>query len=37
MVGKTVVEVNLRKKFNTNIIAVEKKRSLTEFVDWAEG
>lgn len=32
MVGKTVVEINLRKKFNTNIIAVEKKGKLKEFI-----
>ncbi len=32
MIGKTVVEVNLRKEFNVNIIAVENGSSLIEVV-----
>lgn len=32
MIGKTVVDVNLRKEFNVNIIAVENNGSLTQIV-----
>ncbi len=32
MIGKTVLEVNLRKEFSVNIIAVENNGSLTEIV-----
>lgn len=32
MIGKTVLEVNLRKEFNVNIIAVENSGSLIEIV-----
>lgn len=32
MVGKTVLEVNLRKNFGVNIIAVENEGSLLEIV-----
>ncbi len=32
MVGKTVVEVNLRKEFGVNIIAVENGKELTEVI-----
>ena len=32
MIGKTVLEVNLRKEFNVNIIAVENGSNLIEVV-----